>query len=130
LGNNKFASASGTLVASIQYLRRSQVSLSIGLVATVMSFIGSAIGSFLANLYADTYLNYLLVILVPAIALFMLFKPDFGQAKEKSRVLLYVLGSMTGLVVGAYDGFFAEMMFVNRSGRESSRSSHGYFSPS
>jgi uncharacterized membrane protein YfcA len=49
-----------------------------------MSFIGSAIGSFLANLYADTYLNYLLVILVPAIALFMLFKPDFGQAKKKA----------------------------------------------
>lgn len=106
LGNNKFASASGTLVASIQYLRRSQVSLSIGLVATLFSFIGSAIGSALATRYADTYLQYLLVFLVPAIALFMIFKPDFGQAQQKSQLLLYTLGSVTGLVVGCYDGFF------------------------
>lgn len=106
LGNNKFASASGTLVASIQYLRKSQVSLSIATVATLFSFIGSVVGSFLATRYADTYLNYLLVILVPAVALFMVFKPDFGQAKEKSRLLLFSLASITGLVIGAYDGFF------------------------
>ncbi|ADY13094.1 TSUP family transporter [Sphaerochaeta globosa] len=106
LGNNKFASASGTLVASIQYLRRSQVSLSIGLVATLFSFIGSAMGSALATRYADTYLNYLLVFLVPALALFMIFKPDFGQAQQKSRLFLYSLASITGLVIGCYDGFF------------------------
>ena len=101
LGNNKFASASGTLIASIQYLRKSQGSLSIASVATLFSFIGSVVGSFLATRYADTYLNYLLVILVPAVALFMVFKPDFGQAKEKSRLLLFSLASITGLVIGA-----------------------------
>ncbi len=94
------------MVASIQYLRKSQVSLSIATVATLFSFIGSVVGSFLATRYADTYLNYLLVILVPAVALFMVFKPDFGQAKEKSRLLLFSLASITGLVIGAYDGFF------------------------
>lgn len=106
LGNNKFASASGTLVASIQYIRRSQVSYSIGLVATFFSFIGSAFGSELASRYAHTYLNYLLVFLVPALALFMLFKPDWGQGQEKSRSFLISLSALTGLVIGAYDGFF------------------------
>ncbi len=106
LGNNKFASASGTLVASIQYFRKQQVSLSIGLAATLFSFIGSTFGSFLATRYADTYLNYLLVILVPSLALFMLFKPDFGRGREKSRTFLLLLASLAGLVVGAYDGFF------------------------
>ncbi len=106
LGNNKFASASGTFIASIRYLAHSQVSLLVGVVSIIFSFLGSGFGSLLATRYASTYLNYLLVFLVPALALFMMLKPDFGQARSRSKPFVVLLGMVTGLVMGMYDGFF------------------------
>lgn len=106
LGNNKFASSSGTLIASIRYIAHSQVSLLVGVVAIIFSFLGSGFGSLMATRYASTYLSYLLVFLVPALALFMMLKPDFGQAKSRSKPFVVLLGMITGLVMGMYDGFF------------------------
>ncbi|MGE4585387.1 MAG: TSUP family transporter [Sphaerochaeta sp.] len=106
LGNNKFASASGTVIASLQYISRKQVSWAVGLIAIVFSFLGSAYGSYLATRFASTYLHYLLVFLVPALAAFMLLKPDFGRATHHTKAFTLSLGALTGLVMGAYDGFF------------------------
>lgn len=106
LGNNKFASASGTLVASIQYLAQKQVSLLVGGIAILTTFIGSAYGSFLATRYAATYLSYLLIILVPSLAIFMMVNPNFGKASIRLRSFTLLLSGITGFVMGMYDGFF------------------------
>jgi len=106
LANNKFASSSGTLVATYRYFKQKQIDGKVGLVAVVFSFAGSFLGASLATLYANVYLNYALLVLVPAIALFMLFKPDFGQAHEHSNTALFLLSALTALVIGTYDGFF------------------------
>lgn len=106
LGTNKFAASCGTLVASSQYIRRRQVSWKTGVPAMVLSFLGSALGTALAARYAEAYLHYVLVVLVPALALFMLFTPDFGSAKERPTSQIIVFAALCGLVVGAYDGFF------------------------
>lgn len=106
LANNKFASSSGTLVATCRYFRQKQIDAKVGVVAVFFSFVGSFLGATLATIYANVYLNYALVVLVPAIALFMLFKPDFGQAYEHSKTTLFMLSATTALVIGTYDGFF------------------------
>lgn len=106
LANNKFSSSAGTFIATFKYFQKSQISLAIGTIAVIFSFLGSSIGSALAARYAATYLYYLLLFLVPALSLFMLFKPDFGQGKERSKGFGLTLGAISGLVVGAYDGFF------------------------
>lgn len=106
LANNKFSSSGGAFVATLRYLGKSQISFAIGTIATVMSFLGSSVGASLAARYAATYLHYLLLFLVPALVVFMLFKPDFGQARQRSKVFILSLSALTGLVIGAYDGFF------------------------
>jgi uncharacterized membrane protein YfcA len=106
LGNNKFASTSGTTIACIRYIRGGQVDWKVGTLAVVMSMSGSLLGANLASLYADRYLQYLLVFLVPAIAVFMLFKPNFGQAKRREAKVALILSGLSGLVIGTYDGFF------------------------
>jgi hypothetical protein len=72
----------------------------------VTTFIGSSYGSYLATQYASTYLSYLLIILVPSLAVFMLVNPNFGKAQPRGKAFTLSLSGITGLVVGMYDGFF------------------------
>ncbi len=106
LGNNKFAAASGTTIACYRYIRKDQVDWKVGTIAILFSLAGSAVGSALATRFADIYLHYLLIFLVPVIALFIMLKPDFGQAKPMETKSAIPLSALAGLVLGAYDGFF------------------------
>lgn len=106
LGNNKFAAAGGTTIAWYRYIRNGQVDWKVGSIAILFSLAGSAVGSSLATRFADAYLHYLLIFLVPAIAIFIMLKPDFGQAKPMEDKLAIPLSAVAGLALGAYDGFF------------------------
>lgn len=106
LGNNKFAAAGGTTIACYRYIRNGQVDWKVGSIAILFSLAGSAVGSSLATRFADAYLHYLLIFLVPAIAIFIMLKPDFGQAKPMDDKLAIPLSAVAGLALGAYDGFF------------------------
>jgi len=106
LGNNKFAAASGTTIACWRYIRKDQVDWKVGTIAILFSLGGSAVGSALATRFADIYLHYLLIFLVPVIAIFIMLKPDFGQAKPMETKSAIPLSALAGLVLGAYDGFF------------------------
>lgn len=106
LGNNKFASASGTTIACYRYIRSGQVDWKVGSIAVLFSLAGSFVGSFLATRFADVYLHYLLIFLVPAIAVFIMIKPNFGQAKSMATKYSIPLSAAIGLLLGAYDGFF------------------------
>jgi uncharacterized membrane protein YfcA len=93
-------------MACYRYIRSGQIDWKVGAIAVVMSLLGSALGSYLATIFADKYLHYLLVFLVPAIAVFMMVKPDFGQAKPMGNKLAVFFSALSGLIIGAYDGFF------------------------
>lgn len=106
LGNNKFASASGTTIACYRYIKKGQVEWKVGTIAILFSLAGSMVGSTLATRFADAYLHYLLIFLVPAIAIFIMLKPDFGQAKPMPTKYSIPLSAFAGLLLGTYDGFF------------------------
>ena len=106
LGNNKFAAAGGTTIACYRYIRNGQVDWKVGSIAILFSLAGSAVGASLATRFADAYLHYLLIFLVPVIAVFIMLKPDFGQAKPMDDKLAIPLSAVAGLALGAYDGFF------------------------
>ena len=55
------------------------------------------------------FLNYLLIILIPLIAVFTLLKKNLGyedSAEAIKKGLRYLLAALAGLIVGFYDGFF------------------------
>lgn len=109
LGNNKFSSVFGTLLTTIRYNRSKMIDLKIALPGAFFALIGSALGTRTVLLIDPAFLNYLLVILIPAITLFTLMNKNVGKTKRAhnlSKIKMYALASLVGFVIGFYDGFF------------------------
>ena len=109
LASNKFSSAFGTLFSTLNFLRNKKVYLKAIPVSVVCALAGSAAGAYVALLVSDAALRWLLVIIVPVVAVFVLTKKNFGREDRSStlstRVILLGSGA-AALVIGFYDGFF------------------------
>lgn len=106
-GTNKFAMSFGTLTAALKYLRSGKIALRQAALAALFSFGGSALGTALALHISETALKAVILLALPAVALFLFFRKGFGQEPaQKSlplwRESLYACG--IGLFIGAYDG--------------------------
>ena len=107
-GTNKIASLSGTSVAAYQYSRRVRFDFRLLLVISVFSFAASYVGAKTVSLInVDTLKPIVLVILI-LIAVYTFMKKDLGSLPSRllSGRRQLVFGSLIGLVVGFYDGFF------------------------
>lgn len=109
LGTNKFSSSAGTLIATLRYAKNKQVHWKSAAAAAIAALAGSYCGALLAMAFDEKFLRVLLVIMLPVIAIFVLTRRKFGEENkideisDKKAILLSVA---TGLVLGAYDGFF------------------------
>lgn len=107
-GTNKIAALSGTSIAAYQYAKRirfNYILLSVtGICAAVASFTGAKVVSYIN---VNTLKPIVLVILI-LIAIYTFVKKELGALQTKSltfnKQLIY--GSLIGLAVGFYDGFF------------------------
>ncbi len=107
LGNNKFSSLWGTAVACWRYMRSGHIKWSFALLSAAGALVGSALGARLSLLVNERYLQLLLVVIVPALAVFILWKPDFGQKERHlGSGMMVFLSILAGFVTGGYDGFF------------------------
>lgn len=108
-GTNKFSSCSGTLFSSIRFIKSRNIYYKSIAVSVVCAIAGSFIGARAALAMDEIYLKYCLMVLLPAIVVFMLFKRDFGE-REKEVVLsdkkIMILSMIFTFIIGAYDGFF------------------------
>lgn len=109
LATNKFSSAWGTLFSTANYLRARMMDLPVAGTSALCALIGSYLGTRTVLLISSDFLRYLLVILIPVIAVITLIRKDLGRHNRshllKTGVRL-VLGSLAGLCIGFYDGFF------------------------
>ncbi|MGI6029893.1 MAG: sulfite exporter TauE/SafE family protein [Eubacteriales bacterium] len=108
LGCNKCSAAMGTLVATLQYVRGQYIYRPILVVSVLGALVGSYAGAEAAQRISEIYLQYLMLILVPIIAVFTVCKRDFLVAVDRhlSPLKANVLGGLTALLLGFYDGFF------------------------
>lgn len=107
LGTNKFSATIGTLFACTRFIRSKAVAWKAALTAGVCALIGSAWGANMALLVSDAVLRYVLLALVPLLAVFTMLKKDMGEHKEEmTGWKLIMVSVLCGLLVGAYDGFF------------------------
>lgn len=108
IGTNKTAMSIGTFTAASKYLRAGQIDLRVGALSAIGSFLGASIGSSLAMLIPDNMLKIIMLGVLPAVAIFLLVKKDFGSSADGSLELssrrLTVTALIIGLVVGCYDG--------------------------
>lgn len=109
LGTNKLSSSVGTFTSTIRFIRSRHVQLLSAAMAAAGALAGSWAGARMAILLDDRYLKYVMLILLPVIAVFVLLNRNFGRennARLFSGPLLCLLPVAIGLGLGCYDGFF------------------------
>nr|WP_275415106.1 TSUP family transporter [Snodgrassella communis] len=108
LGVNKFASASGTLVAAVQYTRCIPVPWAMLLPAAVLAFIFSYLGSHVVVYLPTAWMKPSILVILIVMAVYTFLKKDLGQVQRQSHLSRreYVFGLFMGALIGLYDGIF------------------------
>ncbi|HWR22068.1 MAG TPA: TSUP family transporter [Feifaniaceae bacterium] len=108
LGTNKTAMSIGTFTAALKYLKAGQIDWRVALLSAAASFVGAMGGSTLSLMIPEQTLRIVMLAILPAVALFLLVKRNFGTAsgtgRELSRRRTAAASILIGLVIGCYDG--------------------------
>lgn len=108
-GTNKCGNAFGTFLSTGRFLKRGEVHLPSALTGGAMALVGAWLGARLNMVMPERFLYYFMLAVVPIMAIFLLFKRDFGtedHSSELGRVRLLLLAGGIGFAIGCYDGFF------------------------
>lgn len=105
---NKFAASFGTLSSLLRFLKSGQVHLKISLIAAIGALIGSPIGTQIQMFISDDLLNKMMLIILPCVAVFMVFRRDLGADNQTElapfSAKIAVQSFLIGLLIGGYDG--------------------------
>lgn len=107
LGTNKFSAMPGTGITAFRFAKKGYVNWKSAVTAFLGALAGSGLGSWLIQFIDERIARYILVALVPAVAVFLFLKKDLGtqgRGMPESGIIPYSL--LAGLGIGAYDGFF------------------------
>jgi uncharacterized protein len=107
-GTNKIAGFAGTSIATYRYSRQVKYNYRLLLTISFFAAIGAFTGAKILNYIDTNALKPLILIILFIIAVYTVIKKDFGTVQTKSLPLKkqIILGSLLGLVIGVYDGFF------------------------
>lgn len=108
-GTNKCGNAFGTFLSTGRFLKRGDVHYPSAVAGAIGALIGAWIGARLNLIMPEQMLYYIMLAVVPVMAVFLLLKRDFGtenRSGELGRLQLMVMALGIGLVIGGYDGFF------------------------
>ena len=108
-GTNKVVNGIGTMTAAVKYFTSGRIYLRVALAAGLGALAGSALGARLALLIAERTLRLLMLAALPAVALFLALRRDFGEAGGEQRPALSprrerLAGLAIGVALGCYDG--------------------------
>lgn len=109
LGTNKLSSTCGTSFATFRFFRHGSIDPRVALFSAAGALAGSPLGAALALVVDEGVIKALLIVLLPVVAFFVLFKKDFGLEDRSGRfssLRIALLSAAVGLSIGMYDGFF------------------------
>lgn len=108
LGTNKFSATCGTTLATIKFSLSKAIHWKVAIISGIASFITSLIATKLALMLDGKILHLIIVIILPFVAFFVLFKKDFGEnqtsGSPEADFRFYSLAFFIGLIIGFYDG--------------------------
>jgi len=107
-GTNKIAALSGTIIAAVQYAKKVKFNLVLLLIISLFAYLASGAGAKIVSLLDVKMLKPIILVILIVIAIYTIFKKDLGsiQLKQISLKKQMIYGSLIGIVVGFYDGFF------------------------
>jgi len=107
LGTNKISASIGSLASAGRYVKNGCVNWRLALPSIVLALLGSTLGTRLQLMLDEKYLQYLLLAVLPVVAVIVLRKRSFreepGDIAPRAQAAIVMAVS---LVVGAYDGFY------------------------
>ena len=107
-GTNKVVNGIGTMTAAVKYFTSGKIYLRVALFAGMGALAGSALGARLALLIPAGVLKLLMLAALPAVAVFLVVRKDFGEAEEEKPAFSprreRLTGLAIGLALGCYDG--------------------------
>lgn len=113
LGTNKLASAMGTTVSTVRYLKNGYLKgkemIRLAASACIISLLGSQIGSRLSLLVSDQVLKHMMIVILPIVAFYVLRNKQLGTSEEKAPLSAKATCLITiaaAFAVGGYDGFY------------------------
>ncbi|NJQ13971.1 sulfite exporter TauE/SafE family protein [Streptomyces bohaiensis] len=105
LGTNKATAIAGTSFAAVTYARRHPVDVRLALRFGALACVSSAVGASFATAVSKEVLQPLIMVLLLAVALFVVLRPSFGT-QDSGRVASRRRSALALLVVGAGVGFY------------------------
>ena len=85
------------------------IDLPVALVSAGLALLGSFLGTSSVLLISGDFLRWLLLVVIPVIAVLTLIRKNFGRRDRSRQFKLGVrllLGGLSGLLIGFWDGFF------------------------
>lgn len=109
-GSNKFSACIGSFFSAGRFLKSKVVNYKVAAISAIAALIGSSCGAKLALLLSDAMLKRSMVVLLPIIAVFILFKKknmeDVNTVERLNHKVVIILSVLIGFIIGMYDGFF------------------------
>lgn len=108
-GTNKCGNVFGTFLSTGRFLKRGDVHIPSASAGAVGALAGAWAGARLNLIMPEQMLYYIMLGVVPVMAVFLLLKRNFGQEDQSgrlNRLQLIVMALGIGLAIGGYDGFF------------------------
>lgn len=108
-GTNKCGNAFGTFLSAGRFLKRGDVHIPSAVAGAAGALAGAWIGARLNLIMPEQMLYYVMLAVVPVMAVFLLLKRDFGEENRSdqfTRGQLIAMSLGVGLAIGGYDGFF------------------------
>lgn len=107
LGTNKLSAGIGTIFSTARFIKNKCVNWRLALPSIVLALLGSAGGTWLQHHTPDTVLKYLLLVVLPLVAVFSLrtrsWPDEPGQITFAKQAAIVWAAS---LIIGAYDGYY------------------------
>ncbi|WP_282695160.1 TSUP family transporter [Streptomyces sp. CC208A] len=110
-GTNKAVAIVGTTGAAITYVRRTRVPVWTAVRVGLAALAGSTAGALFTTAVDEEVLRPLIIVVLVAVAAFVILKPSFGARAEEDRAPLTRARIVTAIVlvgggIGFYDGLF------------------------
>lgn len=107
LGTNKLSSAIGTVFSTARFIKNKCVNWRLAIPSIALALLGSAGGTWLQHHTPDTVLKYLLLVVLPLVAIFTLRSRSWPDVPEdipfaKQAAIVWA----ASLIIGAYDGYY------------------------
>ena len=107
IATNKLSSLMGTSTTAVRYFRDGFMDMKVVPACVIAAFLGSACGARIALLIADRVFKLIMLVLLPALAAYILKGRAFREDREPYPLRKTILISAAiSFFVGMYDGFY------------------------